>query len=312
MHKHQHFHGKKPAYFKQAAPPQGHGALEQVVRTVYQHLNLYNLRYQILATPEDCTPLTAANRFFVIPHVSGAPHIAVVCEHGTFLLDKKTLRFREEQTALKDVRYVQASTVSKRLAIFDGRLIAGDRFMLQDVIMYNGVRWHKRLDEKLAAIKQMLPEVQAAFGGTKVELPTLHTYDTVERLVFEVIPDMDEDVSGIIFVPAFTGKQYIFLCKEEFTKRKGTRRPTGSMEAEALPAIAAATAEDGEERVMELHATQMVDVYEVHEGGACTGVAFVPTMALSHRLQALFKQGPRHALRCRYVERCKKWQPLLE
>ena len=187
--------------------------------------------------------------------------------------------------------------------VFDGKIIKNDNtFLISDCYYLNGEDMHAvELKKKFNIINNILNDILEL--NFNIKLVTLYKYSDIPKLVFENMKKTNLKVNGLIFLPNYSGKFYIYVNDTEFDNIKNNNQVQINKNLNS-------------ECDFFIKKTKIPDVYELYfdssYGNVKEGIAHVPNMKTSRFCKELLKHQDMVKIKCVKSIKFNKWVPLCQ
>jgi hypothetical protein len=190
-----------------------------ILEQLYQKLNFSKCYYQIINDNIHLNELKKTE-YNVTYHIQGFNYIIFMTTINKkayhFLISKKELKIFLSQNNLNDIKIYTFNMKTTNMflyygTIFDGKIIKNDNtFMIYDCYYLNGEDMHGiELKTKFNIINNILSDItQLNFN---IKLISLHKYIDIPKLVFEYVKKSNIKINGLVFLPNYSGKFYIYV-----------------------------------------------------------------------------------------------------
>lgn len=295
---------------------------EQLLKYVFDRVNLGNLRYKLIDSDKDLLDLK--KEFYVSPNHSGVNCLLVFMKttdkHYSFLVERKTLNYNWSQVDIKSVKMYPVRIRFRpdvyRGTIFDGVLNNGKekRFTICDTYYFRGSNFIEQ--DVMTKSLNVSAYVAANYvddenlGDIKIKVSRFYSLEHTKELIETLTPD----TRGLAFYPQTSGLKYLLININYDNKEK--EKPKDATIYKEL--------KDNTEAVFKLKKTDTIDVYNLYllsiikKGGKKLlqnkkiGIAYVPTIECSDMCRSSLKNRDNALMYCRYIKEKDKWMPVKE
>jgi hypothetical protein len=280
-----------------------------ILEQLYQKLNFSKCYYQIINDNIHLNELKKTE-YNVTYHIQGFNYIIFMTTINKkayhFLISKKELKIFLSQNNLNDIKIYTFNMKTTNMflyygTIFDGKIIKNDNtFMIYDCYYLNGEDMHGiELKTKFNIINNILSDItQLNFN---IKLISLHKYIDIPKLVFEYVKKSNIKINGLVFLPNYSGKFYIYVNDIEFNNIKNNTQLQINSNSECDFII---------------KKTKIPDVYELfHDsiyGYIKEGIAHIPNMITSRHCKNLLKEKDVEKIKCIKSIKFNKWVPICQ
>lgn len=321
------------------------GLKGKIIDFLFNSINLSNYRYNMLTNLQRLKFLKD-NEHYVTPNFMGYNYLLLflTIDNNKYCVavDKKRLSYHKDHVQLKKVNmykiHIGASNSIFRGTIFDCKLINsatedGNRtfykyFMLIKDCFY--LMGNKIIDlEMLQKISHIDNVIRTQFTkGSRCrnftfKINKLNTYDSLDELIKNVIPNCNVRCQGLVFYPKYSGINVVYLDKkQEKIGITTTNSVDNNIEAKSYDLIVNLTKylkcrsysyeSSGKVKKLWLRSTEIPDVYNVSENKdeSKLGIAHIPNLKISHMCKDNIISSEPKRFTCRYDKNFKKWIPI--
>jgi hypothetical protein len=270
----------------------------QVLDKIYSNVNFQKIRYQILNNKSYLEEIKSS-KHYITPHFQGYNYLLVfmVINNVKYnLLIMKNLKFWKEQNNMQDIKiykfdtnnsYIDYSTIS----IFDGKMINNSNkssFIINDI--YNKTMENLTLPEKLEQVNNILNKIKINDNHNfDCKVCRLYNFSELPDLVFNKLKTTELKINGLMFLPEYTGKYYIYTNDTEFDELKNNSNNNVT--------ITIKKTNTNSEIEFYMKKTNVPDVYELYDNDETNlvkeGIAHIPNMKTSHYFRNIFQNKNR-------------------
>lgn len=301
-----------------------HAMKSHLIKYLFNNINLSQFGYTILKQ-EKQLDLFNATKFYVTPNFNGSNCLLIfmkyLSEYHSFLIDRSTLAFKFQSINIDNVkiRKVQfdADCDIYQGSIFDGILINKKDddipiFVINEVYFFKGHNMTNiPLPVKLDVLNSYFSNDMSLQNTTKIRVIVGTIYNLFEtRDLIDVHANMFEDIGqikGLQFFPELSGTKLIYLFSTVINF-KNNRQEKNHDSLVSYKFI------DGWKANFKIQKTQICDVYDLFlmkkSSQVHMGIALIPSIKLSLRLQEYFKEKTSAVVKCRFELKRNKWIPI--
>jgi hypothetical protein len=223
-----------------------------------------------------------------------------------YLISKKELKIYLSQNNLNDIKIYTFNMNTPNMylyfnTIFDGKIVKNNNtFLITDCYYLNGENMQGiELKTKFNIINNILNDITNL--NLNLKLVTLYKYSDIPKLIFNDLKNINLKINGLIFLPNYSGKFYIYVNDSEFENIKNNNQ---------LQIISNTNSECD----FLIKKTKIPDVYELFfessYGNVKEGIAHIPNMKISRYCKELLKYEDMIKIKCVKSIKFNKWVPL--
>jgi hypothetical protein len=223
------------------------------------------------------------------------------------LISKRELKIYLTQNNLNEIKIYTFNMKTSNMYLYfntviDGKIIKNDStFLISDCYYLNGEDMHAiELKTKFNIINNILNDLEVNFN---LKLVTLYKYSDIPKLVFENMKNTNLKINGLIFLPNYSGKFYIYVNDIEFENIKNNNQIQININTNS-------------ECDFFIKKTKIPDVYELFfdnsYGNVKEGIAHIPNMVTSKYCKELLKNQDMVKIKCVKSVKFNKWVPLCQ
>ena len=293
----------------------------QVLDKLYCCINFKNIRYQIVNNKSYLDEIKKS-KHYITPHFQGFNYIFFICviENIKFkiLISKKELKFFKEQNVLHEIKmYLVDSTLNNndfyKNTIIDGRLINvqstnKSHFIINEVYYNSGNNiMNINLKDKLLSLNELINNlILNKDQNLEIKICKLYEFQELPDLVFNKIKMTELKINGIIFLPEYTNKYFIYTNDTEFEELKNKN-----------VIITKQNSISASEMEFSMKKTNLPDVYELYSNDSENnvykeGIAHIPNIKTSHFFRNVFRNKNMISVNCIKSEKYNKWIPICD
>ena len=289
----------------------------QVLDKIYSNVNFQKIRYQILNNKSYLDEIKSS-KHYITPHFQGYNYLLIfmVINNVKYnLLIMKNLKFWKEQNNMQDIKiykfdtnnsYIDYSTIS----IFDGKMINNSNkssFIINDI--YNKTMENLTLPEKLELVNDILNKIKINDNHNfDCKVCRLYNFSELPDLVFNKLKTTELKINGLMFLPEYTGKYYIYTNDTEFDELKNNSNNNVT--------ITIKKTNTNSEIEFYMKKTNVPDVYELYDNDETNlvkeGIAHIPNMKTSHYFRNIFQNKNMIKINCIKSDKFNKWIPICD
>ena len=304
----------------------------QALDKIYSCVDLQKIRYQLINNRVYLDNIKSSQHY-ITPHFQGYNFLfGFVKLNGIKynLLIFKNLKYKKDQNNMSEIKIYKFEVTSNTLdnlylgagTFFDGKLIQSSSnkssYIIHDMYMLEGKSTQNmKLEDKLIKIDQVLSRFRPIESyNFDCKVCRLYTFAELPDLIFNKIKQSDLRINGIMFLPEFSSKYYIYTNENEFDEIKSS-----NLSPITITKKSSGTASEVE---FYMKKTSTPDVYELY----CTdddneldtninsitkeGIAHIPNMSTSHYFKKIFRDKNMIKVNCIKSEKFNKWVPLCD
>ena len=275
---------------------------------IYNNINVYNYRYKIIDSIDILDNINKnKENFYLAPHFQGYNFYLIFTKFNDFnicvLVDKKNIKYKKEQINLREVNMYQLNIKCNQSiyknTIIDGRIIRKNEdniFLIQDCFLLEDNKlFTERMNTKLENLDKYLVE-KLYDNNLKISVLKLYSIDKINEIA-EKMKTTDYVINGFIFIPARSGMSYIYVNNHEVELLKNE-----------LPV----SIKKYEDDIFLIKKTLMREVFDVIDikTEKRLGICYISDIKQSHYMRQLFKDKIFHKMKCKYIEKFKKYEPI--
>jgi hypothetical protein len=314
-----------------------------IITELFNNLDLSQFRYNLMTDSNYIQTLNflSKNNHFVSLLYKGSNYLLcffkIEGKHCCYCIDRKTLRYHKKEINYKKLLIVKI-IIKAQPKIFEGsvfncRLIQdGDKanFKIYDCFKYQNsfAIPNLELDKKLKFLNNNISINFETNKLIKISTIDLYHYTDLKKLVTNLIPESDFGVIGISFLPLKSGMEIIYIDNNDISQSKNqTKNQTKTSFYEQVNIkdlkkfslsnlLEKRTYEyekSGKEKNLLLKKTDITDVYniyEYYEKDKKIGIAYIPSLKISHMCKEQICNDNYYEYNCRFNEKRNKWIPI--
>lgn len=289
----------------------------QVLDKIYSNVNFQKIRYQILNNKSYLDEIKSS-KHYITPHFQGYNYLLIfmVINNVKYnLLIMKNLKFWQEQNNIQDIKiykfdtnnsYIDYNTIS----IFDGKMINNSNkssFIINDI--YNKTMENLTLPEKLDQVNDILNKIKINDNHNfDCKVCRLYNFSELPDLIFNKLKTTELKINGLMFLPEYTGKYYIYTNDNEFDELKNNSNNNVT--------ITIKKTNTNSEIEFYMKKTNVPDVYELYDNDETNivkeGIAHIPNMKTSHYFRNIFQNKNMIKINCIKSDKFNKWIPICD
>lgn len=280
---------------------------DEILDVIYNILN-FDFSYKILENKEDLSVLKE-EKFHVCVHFKDPRYMIVFCKINgvkyTFLVSKNEIKRDRKYTKKYELRIYYLTNfenIDFENVILDGKLISKsskNEFLITDIY---GKEYNKM---KLSEKRKILLANQYLFKSDKkfnFKLANLYTYEQIPDLLFKSLKNTNFSISGLVFLPEYSGKYYLFINVKEFEDLQKGKIPERKKKY------------NYSKEMFIMEKTSLIDVYELYDKDTKEkiDIAHIPDIKTSLYYRNEFKNTNSIEVYCLKSEKFNKWIPLCD
>jgi hypothetical protein len=289
----------------------------QVLDKIYSNVNFQKIRYQILNNRSYLDEIKSS-KHYITPHFQGYNYLLVfmVINNVKYnLLIMKNLKFWKEQNNMQDIKIYKFDTNNSNIdystiSIFDGKMINNSNkssFIINDI--YNKTMENLTLPEKLEQVNDILNKIKVNDNHNfDCKVCRLYNFSELPDLVFNKLKTTELKINGLMFLPEYTGKYYIYTNDTEFDELKNNSNNNVT--------ITIKKTNTNSEIEFYMKKTNVPDVYELYDNDETNlvkeGIAHIPNMKTSHYFRNIFQNKNMIKINCIKSDKFNKWIPICD
>jgi hypothetical protein len=280
-----------------------------ILENLYNRINFSKCYYQIINDTMQLNEIKNIE-YNVTYHIQGYNYIMFMTTINKkpfhCLISKKELKIYLSQNNINNIKIYTFNMKTSNMflyydTIFDGKIINNDHtFMIYDCYYLNGEDMHGiELKTKFNLINNILTDITELNFNLKII--KIQKYNDIPKMVFEDIKNSNLKINGLVFLPNFSGKFYIYVNDTEFENIKNNTQTQINHNSEFN---------------FILKKTKIPDVYELFYessyGLIREGIAHIPNMVTSKYCKELLKDKDMIKMNCVKSVKFNKWVPLCQ
>jgi hypothetical protein len=289
----------------------------QVLDKIYSNVNFQKIRYQILNNRSYLDEIKSS-KHYITPHFQGYNYLLVfmVINNVKYnLLIMKNLKFWKEQNNMQDIKIYKFDTNNSNIdytsiSIFDGKMINNSNkssFIINDI--YNKTMENLTLPEKLEQVNNILNKIKVNDNHNfDCKVCRLYNFSELPDLIFNKLKTTELKINGLMFLPEYTGKYYIYTNDNEFDELKNNSNNNVT--------ITIKKTNTNSEIEFYMKKTNVPDVYELYDNDETNlvkeGIAHIPNMKTSHYFRNIFQNKNMIKINCIKSDKFNKWIPICD
>ena len=297
-----------------------------ILDKLYKCINLSKCYYQILNDNIYLNELKKTE-YNVTYHIQGFNYMMFMTTINNkpfhCLISKKELKIYLSQNNINDIKIYTFNMKTSNMylyfnTVFDGKIIKSDNtFMITDCYYLNGEDMHGiELKTKFNIINNILNDILEL--NFNIKLITLYKYSDIPNLIFEKMKSLNLKINGLIFLPNYSGKFYIYVNDNEFDNIKNNQANIETNIETNLQINKNLQINTNLNLYCEffIKKTKIPDVYELYfessYGNVKEGIAHIPNMKTSKYCKELLQYQDMIKIKCVKSIKFKKWVPLCQ
>jgi len=297
-----------------------------VLEKIYTNINFQKIRYQLINNNTHLD-IIKSTKHYITAHFQGYNFLLAFLTINNVnynLLIMKNLKYLKEQNNLQEIKIYKFDVILEELhyynglgTIFDGKIINDkstitflnkSSYIINDIYVLSGKNVNNlSLPEKLSKIDQILGNIKInSYHNFDCKVCRLYNYSELPDLIFNKIKTTELKINGLMFLPEYTGKYYIYTNDTEFEELKNNTN------------VSITIKKTNNSSLVEffMKKTNIPDVYELYESNENNlikeGIAHIPDMKTSHYFRTIFRNKNMIKINCIKSDRFNKWIPLCD
>ncbi len=237
-------------------------------------------------------------------------------------IDKKFLSYNKKTLDIKKVfmykiRLMAAPNIF-RGTLFDAKLIK-DIMLIKDCYYLGGNSLiDMEMTEKMIYLDNTIANQFQKDGceNFKLKINKLYKYAMLEKLVYDIIPKCELDITGLIFYSKKSGISYIYNEKKPIEKINIENDSVVTHESsnmihqikEFLESRVYSYETNDNKKILEIEPTTITDVYNVYDKSNKVGIAHIPNLKISKYCKENIKEKTKCV--CVLHKQFNRWIPL--
>lgn len=320
---------------------------QKIVDYLFNSIDLSNYRFQMLKNLEQLDFLKE-NEHFVSPNFYGINYLMIFMklnnQNKTFMIDRRKLKYSKEHIDVKTLLILQVDFSAESSlyngTIIDGKLMKTDNnyyYICNDFYqLFGNSIISQKLDLKYETINKIISTQMSSKPCFNFEfkINKLYNYEELDNLINNIIPKTKLPINGIVFYPQYSGTILIFSDKQNSNNKNTNNNDkqitnfktnkTANDESyhivrdlckylESRVDISEDNFTNEKKKHLFLKKTDTPDVYYLleNEDSPQIGIAHIPNLKLSHKLDIIFKDIDIKKFKCVYNKQFKKWMPII-
>jgi len=291
-----------------------------ILDKIYTSINFQKIRYQIINN-NSYLDIIKSNKHYITSHFQGYNFMLAFLKINNIkynLLIMKNLKHLKEQNNIQDIKIYKFDTLVNNLeyydnlgTIFDGKIINVSNkssYIIHDAYLISGENLQNlSLPEKLQKIDQVINNIKIEnVHNFDCKICRLYECKDLPDLIFNKIKTTDLRINGLMFLPEYTGKYYIYTNDTEFEDLKKNTNMNISLRKN----------NNCSEIEFYMKKTNVPDVYELYDSEENNlvkeGIAHIPNIKISHYIRNLFRDKNMIKINCIKSEKFNKWIPICD
>jgi hypothetical protein len=280
-----------------------------ILEKLYSRINFSKCYYQIITDIAQLNEIKNVE-YNVTNHIQGYNYIMFLTTINKrpfhCLISKKELKIYLSQNNMNNIKIYTFNMKTKNMflyfdTIFDGKIINNDHtFMIYDCYCLNGEDMHGiELKTKFNLVNNIIIDITQLNFNLKII--KLQKYNDIPKMIFEDLKTSNYKINGLVFLPNFSGKFYIYVNDTEFDNIKNNIQTQINHNSQYD---------------FILKKTKIPDVYELFfecsYGLIREGIAHIPNMVTSKYCKELLKNKDSIKMNCVKSVKFNKWVPLCQ
>ncbi len=237
-------------------------------------------------------------------------------------IDKKNLSYNKKTIDIKKVFMYKIKLMAApnifRGTLFDAKLIKNIMLIKDCYYLGGNSIIDMEMTEKMIYLDNNIATQFQKNGceNFKLKINKLYKYNMLDKLVNDIIPKCELEISGLVFYPKISGVSYIYTEKKQAEKisiENNSIVPNESYNMihqikEFLESRVYSYEINGVTKILDVEPTNITDVYNVYEDNKKIGIAHVPNLKVSKYCKQNIKQKTKCV--CILHKQFNRWIPL--
>jgi hypothetical protein len=291
-----------------------------ILDKIYTSINFQKIRYQILNNKSYLDEIKS-KKHYITPHFQGYNFLLGFFTINNIkynLLIMKNLKYWKDQNNLQDIKIYKFDVITSETnlynglgTIFDGKMIFNSNqssFIIYDVFVLNGKSTgNLLLSEKLDKINDILSNIKINESNNfDCKICKLYSNAELPDLLFNKLKTTELKINGLMFLPEYTSKYFIYTNDTEFEELKTNNNIN----------ITIKKTNNSSEVEFFMKKTNIPDVYELYDTDESSlvkeGIAHIPNIKTSHYFRTIFRDKNMIKINCIKSDKFNKWIPICD
>jgi hypothetical protein len=292
-----------------------------ILEKIYTSVNFQKIRYQLLNNKSYLDEIKS-KKYYITPHFQGYNFLLAFFTINNIkynLLIMKNLKYWKDQNNIEDIKIYKFDTIKSDInlyngfgTIFDGKMIFSSNnqssFIIHDMFILNGKNTGQSLlSEKLDKINNILSNIKINESHNfDCKVCKLYLNSELPDLLFNKIKTTELKINGLMFLPEYTSKYFIYTNDTEFEELKTNTNIN----------ITIKKTNNSSQVEFYMKKTNIPDVYELYDTDENSlvkeGIAHIPNIKTSHYFRTIFRDKNMIKINCIKSDKFNKWIPICD
>ena len=284
---------------------------DEILDIVYNILD-FDFSYKKIEDLEDLEDLKN-KKYNVCVHYKDLRYLILFCDlrgqQKTILISKNEIKKQRKSVKLSELKmfYLDYNFKKKYTnTILDGKLISKGKtneFVIFDI---NSKKFNRiKIADKIKVLEEdnFMEDINKNFNKFSFKITKYYTYDQIEDLVFNKIINASTKISGLVFLPEYSGKYYVYINEPFFNVLQKGKIPKRTKHY------------DSSEVTFIMEKTPKRDVYflyDIDTKEKINTIAHIPDIMTSVYYREIFENNTRIETTCIKSEKYNMWIPLCD
>ncbi len=305
----------------------------KILDYIFNLIDLSKYRYNMLDNMQQLAFLKH-NEHYVSPNFKGFNYfllfnkITKITNEGQkeysqcIAIDKKNLSYNRKSIDIKKVFMYKIKLMAApsifRGTLFDAKLIK-NIMLIKDCYYINNINIiDMDMTEKMIYLDNIIASQFQKDGceNFKIKINKLYKYSLLDKLVSNIIPQCELEITGLIFYPKKSGVSYIFTENKQVNKVTIENNSVVTNESynmihqikEFLESRVYSYETSNVKKVLDVEPTTITDVYDIYDDSKKIGIAHIPNLKISRYCKENIKQKTKCL--CVLHKQFNRWIPL--
>ncbi len=305
----------------------------KIIDYIFNLIDLSKYRYNMLENMQQLSFLKI-NEHYVTPNFKGFNYFLLfnkttkMTNEGPkeysqcIAIDKKNLSYNRKTIDIKKVFMYKIKLMAApnifRGTLFDAKLIKNIMLIKDCYYMGGNSIIDMDMNEKMIYLDNNIANQFQKNGceNFKLKINKLYKYNFLDKLVNDIIPKCELDITGLIFYPKKSGVSYIFNEKKPIEKiniENDSVVPHDSYSMihqikQFLESRVYSYENNSVKKILDVEPTNITDVYNVYEKSEKIGIAHIPNLKISVYCKENIKEKTKCV--CVLHKQFNRWIPL--
>jgi hypothetical protein len=305
----------------------------KIIDYIFSLIDLSKYRYNMLDNMQQLSFLKL-NEHYVSPNFKGFNYfllfnkITKITNEGQkeysqcIAIDKKNLSYNRKTIDIKKVFMYKIKLMAApnifRGTLFDAKLIKNIMLIKDCYYLGGNSIIDMEMSEKMIYLDNNIANQFQKDGceNFKIKINKLYKYNILDKLVYDIIPKCELDITGLIFYPKQSGVSYIYNEKkpvEKISIENDSIVPNESYNMihqikQFLESRVYSYETSDNKKILDVEPTNITDVFNVYDDYKKIGIAHIPNLKVSKYCKENIKQK----IKCICVlhKQFNRWIPL--